>query len=203
MSNSCLVFCPHESLFLPLPVACFFILAPVMLLFPLGQTYRQFDASADIMQIQGHQRISLLRSFTNQLLDLVRMQKQLARSSGFGADVRGCRWECAYMRTDKENFPIPDNDVSFLQLRPTGPDCLGLPALQYEAGLIAIFDEVIVKCFFVLRNAHGGYLTDLLEWTPGLLSWRTCVPHPPERTEGAEGTLEGVPLILQVHDGHG
>ena len=69
----------------------------------------------------------------------------MGRSRGQRADVR----------TDEKQFGTFDHDVSFLELRAPGTDCLDFPALEHHPCLETLFDEVIVKRFLVLNNAHG------------------------------------------------
>ncbi|MNO05592.1 hypothetical protein D3C81_2270440 [compost metagenome] len=58
------------------------------------------------------------------------------------------------MRAKQEDFIVAHDDVGFLELHASGADGFGFPTLQYDAGLEALLDEVIVECFSVVNNAH-------------------------------------------------
>ena len=61
----------------------------------------------------------------------------------------------ADVRADQEELRIADDDIAFLDLGAVGADGLHLPALEYDARLVALFDEVIEKGFLVVGDGHA------------------------------------------------
>jgi hypothetical protein len=57
---------------------------------------------------------------------------------------------------DEEDLAALEHHVGFLDLRPPGADRLHFPAFEDQAGLVALFDEVIVECLLVVGDAHGA-----------------------------------------------
>ena len=115
------------------------------------------------MQIDRHQGIAGALDFSDKLADLPGVQKELAGSHGVRPHVSGGFGERAYMGADKEYLAAAYYDVSFLDLRPAGPDGLDFPALQGETRFEALLDEVIMERLAVLYDAH---------WDPARASGR-------------------------------
>lgn len=53
------------------------------------------------------------------------------------------------MTTQEEGLALDDPDIALAQLHTPGPGALDFPALQAEAGLITLLDEVVVTRLFV------------------------------------------------------
>jgi hypothetical protein len=58
------------------------------------------------------------------------------------------------MAADQVDLAALDDNVSFLELDAVVANGLDLPPLQHDAGLVLFLDEVVVKSFFVLCDAH-------------------------------------------------
>ena len=58
------------------------------------------------------------------------------------------------MGTNEINLTVSEYHISFFQLGSTRPDRLDLPAFQHQPGFESLFNEIVVKSFFVFYNAH-------------------------------------------------
>jgi hypothetical protein len=106
------------------------------------------------VQVQGHQRVAGALHLADQLVDLVAVQQQLAGAGGVGADVGRGGFERRDVHPEDVELPVADDHVAFLDIAPPGPDALHFPAGQNDAGLVAFFDEVVVKGLAVVDDAH-------------------------------------------------
>ena len=93
---------------------------------------------------------------SDQPLDLLSVHEQLARSHGIRHEVRRYRGQRRDMRPDQPELPLAHENVGVAELDPPGADGLDLPALEGEAGLEPLLDEVIVECFSILGDGHEG-----------------------------------------------
>jgi hypothetical protein len=50
---------------------------------------------------------------------------------------------------------ITDDDVGFFQLGTPGADGFNLPAFEHHPRLVPLLDEVVVKGFLIIDNAHS------------------------------------------------
>ena len=75
----------------------------------------------------------------------------------------------ADMNADREQLPARDLTVGILEVDPPLPDAFDLRSGQDNARLVLFLHEIIVPCFFVLRN-------DLLRFFSvcHVVSFRTC-----------------------------
>src|SRR5512143_652648 len=71
-------------------------------------------------------------------------------------DVGGGGGQRADVAADQIYRTVLDDDIGFLQLHAAGANRLHFPALEHETGFESLFDEIIVKGFFVVGDAHGG-----------------------------------------------
>jgi hypothetical protein len=60
------------------------------------------------------------------------------------------------VHADQENLATFDDDVGLLDIHPARTNGLDLPAFEDNTGLILVFNEVVVKGFFVDRDAHAA-----------------------------------------------
>lgn len=129
--------------------------ALVVELFAFGKTDGQFDAPALVMQINWHDGVACALHLVDDFFDFCGVQQQFAGAYRIGMDVRRGVQQGADMRAEQVERAILGGDVGFLELRASGADGLDFPAFQHDAGLVFVFDEVFVKRFFILDNAHG------------------------------------------------
>ena len=73
--SSVFVFRPHGLLFIALPITVFTGLTLVVVLFTLGQSELKFDFIGLPIDGRRYQCIAVAFDFSNQLIDLVSMQK--------------------------------------------------------------------------------------------------------------------------------
>ena len=60
------------------------------------------------------------------------------------------------MHADQVKLATLDDDVGFLDVHPPGTNGFDLPTFEGNAGLVLFFDEIVVKGFFVGRDAHAA-----------------------------------------------
>jgi hypothetical protein len=65
------------------------------------------------------------------------------------------REQRADVRADQPQRALLDDHVGLADLRAAGADRLDLPALEHEAGFVALFDEVIEARLAILDDGHG------------------------------------------------
>jgi len=114
------------------------------------------------VQVQRHQRIAALLDLADELADFLGFQQQLARAHGVGVDVGGGRGQRAHVHAKQVQFAIAHDDVAFLELHTAIADRFDFPALQNQAGLVAVFDEIVVRGLAIVDNAHKAFLLGVL-----------------------------------------
>jgi ribosome-associated toxin RatA of RatAB toxin-antitoxin module len=70
--------------------------------------------------------------------------------------MRGGCGQWRNVHADQENLAAFNDDVGFLDIHPARTNGLDLPAFEDNTGLILVFNEVVVKGFFVDRDAHAA-----------------------------------------------
>ena len=110
------------------------------------------------MQIKRNQGITGAFYLADQAVDLAGVQEQFARAQRIRLDVCRCFGQRRDVHAKNEQFAIADDDVRFLDIGTSRPDRLDFPAFECDSGLKALFDEVIVKGFFVGEDAHEMFL---------------------------------------------
>jgi len=108
------------------------------------------------VQVERRHRVPGALDLTDEPVDLGPMQQQLARARGVGVHVGRRRGERCDVRADQQDLAVLDDDVGFLELRPTRADRLHLPASEREAGLEAFLDKIVVKRLAVFDDTHDG-----------------------------------------------
>lgn len=144
----------HDAFFLALPVFFACRIALVEQLLAAAQREVQLDAAVLVVQVQRHQGVAALFDLADQLADFLGLEQQLARAHGIGMDVGGRRGQGADVHAQQVQFAIAHDDVAFLELHAAIADRLDFPALQDQAGLVAVFDEIVVRGLAVIDNAH-------------------------------------------------
>ena len=110
------------------------------------------------MKIERRHRVAGALDFADQSIDLASMQQQLSSPRRIGLDVRRCGGQRSHVRTEQNDLAVLHDDVGLLQLRASGADRLDFPALEYQARLEFLFDEIVVIGFFVFYDAHTDVL---------------------------------------------
>ena len=90
------------------------------------------------------------------------------------------------MRAEQERLAVFHVNVGFLELRPARAHGFDLPAMQHEAGLVALLDEIVEARLAVLGNEAGSFGCGLAMeqgatgWPPrygsGVRFWCAIVP---------------------------
>lgn len=60
------------------------------------------------------------------------------------------------VHADQVNLATFDDDVGFLDIHPAGANGFDLPTLEGKTSLVLFFDKVVVKGFFIDRDAHAA-----------------------------------------------
>src|SRR5512143_735926 len=82
---------PQRALFFPIPVAFLLGVALVVVLFAARECDLDLDAIVLPVHRGRHDRVALALDRTDQLVDLLLVQQQLARAPVVGDDMRRCR----------------------------------------------------------------------------------------------------------------
>src|SRR5690606_12731009 len=82
----------------------------------------------------------------------------------------GGRRQGADMHAHNEDLSIANNDVAFFELDMTRADGFDFPPLQHEPGLEPFFDEIVVRGFAVLNDAHERIFLQTVKLEHSILS---------------------------------
>src|SRR6185295_4396890 len=148
----------QQPLLFAVPVAQLLGFPLVVLLLAAREADLDLDPALNEMQIERRHRVAGALDLADQAIDLATMQQQLAGPRRVGLDVRRCSRQRRHMRAEQNDLAALDDDVGFLQLCAPGADRLDLPALQREARLEFLLDEIVVIGFFVFYDAHTDVL---------------------------------------------
>ena len=163
-------FAPDQPLFLTLPVALFLGIPLVMLFFAFGEADLELDPAVLEMQIERYEGVTGALDFADQALEFTGVQQQLSRASRIGLNVCGSGGQGGDMSPDEVQPAILHYHIRLGDLRATCPDGLGFPATKRHARFVLLFDEVVVKGFAILDDAHGrdaGVRTNEVAWRLG------------------------------------
>lgn len=144
----------HEPVALALPVSIAGGFALVVLLLASCQRKVELDESILVVQVEWYQGVTALLNPADKFVDFLGAKQKLARAGWIRPDVRRCSRKRADMHPDDVQLAIANNDVALLDLHPSGANSLNLPAFENQTGLEAVFDEVVVKRFAIIDNAH-------------------------------------------------
>ena len=92
----------------------------------------------------------------DQPLQLGVVQQQLAGAVRLGQHMGGGRAQRRQVGAEQEGLPVAQVHVGLGELRAPGAHGLHLPALQGDARLVALLDEVLVARLAVLGDEAGG-----------------------------------------------
>jgi ribosome-associated toxin RatA of RatAB toxin-antitoxin module len=106
------------------------------------------------MQVQRHQRKTTLLHLADQLTDFLRPQQQFTRARGIWLDMRGGRGQRADVHAKHVNLGVSHNDVALFNLGSPGTNGLDLPTFKHHTSFEALVDEVVVKRFSIVNDAH-------------------------------------------------
>jgi len=119
-----------------------------MKLLALGEAELQLDAPVAKIHLRGNQRQALFLGLADQRMDLTLVQQEFAGAVGVHI-VDVALFIGADMQADDEGFLIVDRAVAVLEVDASGPQRLYLGALELDAGLEGLLDEIIVECLAV------------------------------------------------------
>ena len=125
-----------------------------MILLAFGEADFQLHTPFRKVQINRHQRVAAFLNFADQLVDLFTVQQAATQAGGVGCDVGGRAAQRADSCADEVYLLADHADIGLLDMRPPRTDGLDFPALQLKSSLVAIFNEIIKECFFIVDNAH-------------------------------------------------
>src|SRR5512139_1885318 len=118
---------------------------------PLGESQIYLHLSIDKVELDWNQRIPPLFHLADETFDLLFVKEEFPRPQWIVVQsVRlGIR---ADMRIDQEDLALFDITVTVPEVHFSFPQGFDLRPEQSDPGLVSLFDEVIMKCLFVLTN---------------------------------------------------
>ena len=125
-----------------------------MLGLALGQRDFNLHVASLVVQVQGHQGVTLLLGLANQSADLGTMHQQFFDAIGLGPNVSRRRPQGIDAQTDQKQLAFLDHDIAIGQLHLAFANGLDFPALQHNAGLEALFDVIVEMGFPVFCDRH-------------------------------------------------
>ena len=145
----------QQALLLAIPFPVLRRLALVVLLLALGEPDLELDPPLAVVQVERNERVAGALHAADQPVDLLAVH---AAACGCASDParRGLTRPAArsYGEPIRYSSASLHDHVGFLDLGAAGAYRLHLPALEREAGLEALLDEVVVEGFPVLDDAH-------------------------------------------------
>jgi len=123
-----------------------------MLFFAFGETQVELDAATLPVERERHERITLALDCADQTVNFASVQKHFARSDRIRVYMCRSRRQRGDMRTEQVNFAVLDDCVAFRQVAAPGAQALDFPALQRQAGLEVVLDEIIVTSLAIDGN---------------------------------------------------
>ena len=146
----------HGSLLVAFPVALFQGCALVMLLLALG--YADFEFYPAFFPVHGgsDQRVALAFDEADEFAQFMPVQQQFTRAPRLRIDVRGGAQQRVDGAAEDEGFAVFDGDIALLDVDVSSAQRLDLPALQADAGFIALFDKIVMSRFFIQRDGAAA-----------------------------------------------
>ena len=150
----------EEPLSLSVPLPLLDGLSLVVQFLAPGQGDAQFHPLVLPVQVQGHEGISLPFRGTDELGDFPVVQQEFPRPRGPGGVVGGGGDQRGEMGSDKVDLALDDGHMAFLELGPSPPQALHLPALKNQSGLVFLFQDIVEPGPAVDGDAgvRGGFL---------------------------------------------
>src|SRR6185312_7454236 len=152
----------HGALFLDLPVALLHGVAFVVFLLAPSQADFHLHAVAFPVHGGGHQGVALALDGAKQAVGLATVQQQLAGTPILGNHVRGGagkRWDRG---ADQEQLAVLCQGIAVAEVDAPAAQRLQLPALQGNAGFIALVDVVVEAGALVQRYGARAFGTLVL-----------------------------------------
>lgn len=135
--------------FLAFPVTITLSGTFIVTLLTLGETDFELDPIVFPVHGQRDNGVTLAVGGADQMGDLAPVEQQLAGPGRIGVDVGGGRLQGRDQRTQEERLGVFDQHIAIAQLDTPSPDRLDLPPLQRHAGLVGVFDKVVVAGLFI------------------------------------------------------
>gem|GEM_PF-4539 len=145
----------EDALLLALPVAFFFGGTFVLLALALGESDFELRPAAGPVQAQWNHGKSAPLHGAHQAVDLLAVQEQLAATNRIGGDVTGGAEQRSDVGAYEPCLAVLEHYVGFAQLGAALAHAFDFPALQRQARLEAVFDEVVMARLFVLGDGVG------------------------------------------------
>ena len=144
------------------PVAFLFGVALVVVLLAAG--HADFDLDPVVFPVHrgGHQRVALAFDCTDQLVDFLAMQQQLACAPVVGDDVGRGGNQRRDRSAEQINLAVLDRCVAIAEIDSSGTQAFDFPALQGDTGLVALIDVILVARALVQRDGRIGVLGFIL-----------------------------------------
>lgn len=144
----------QQPSFFACPIAFLRAFPLVVKFLAFRQRNRCFDPTVLVMEVERHERVTRALNLADQTVDLAAMKQKFARPSGIGSDMGRCAGKRRDVHSQKKKFAMPNQDVGFLQIDPSGTDRFHLPTFEHESGFEGLFDEIFVSGFAIFDDGH-------------------------------------------------
>ena len=135
---------PQQALLIALPIAVFFDIAFIVLLFAFGEANLAFGAALFPVQGERDGGIAFALNGSQQVGDFLCVQQELAGALGFGVDVGGGGVQWVDKCTEQKSLAVFQQHVAVTQLHFASTQAFDLPTFQHQAGFEPLLDEIIV-----------------------------------------------------------
>lgn len=126
--------------------------ALVVLLLPFAKTDQQLRVAVADINLERHDRISLLLGLAQQLVNLRLMQQQLARAGRIDRVEPVALLERADVHIVDEHFPVSDRSESVVNIRLAHPNRFNFRSCQYHARFERFLNEIVMGSFLILSE---------------------------------------------------
>lgn len=133
----------HDAAFVAGPFAIPFGIALVVFLFAFGDTDFGFDMIVFPVQGEGDGGIAFTLYRITDFLDFGFLQQQFSGTQRVRNNVCRCRLQRGDVRTEQKTFTAFDDDITISQVAFASTQGFDFPALQGQAGFVAIFNEIV------------------------------------------------------------
>ena len=140
---------PHQALLIALPIAVFFDIAFIVLLFAFGEANLAFGAALFPVQGERDGGIAFALNGPQQVGDFLCVQQELAGALGFGMDVGGGGVEGVDECTEQKSLAVFQQHVAVTQLHFASTQAFDLPTFEYNTRLKPLLDKKVMFGFFI------------------------------------------------------
>jgi NSS family neurotransmitter:Na+ symporter len=146
----------HQPLFFPVPIALFFGIALVVLLFTFGEGDFAFHQVVFPIERGGHHRVALLFHRLPQFAYLSLLEQQLAGAGGVADKVGGDGGQWLDLGAEQPSLAILEDHIAVRQLAFPRPQAFDFPAGQGDARLKTLLDKEVEFGAFI--ESYGAAL---------------------------------------------